>query len=497
VLLVLQFVTRDDKERREEAGGEDERNEERAHGRAASQDAIQHENGAICDPRLAMLAPCSQRLRAGRAKAQNARMRWALAFALVACGGGGDVPDAATDAGAPDVHDAAVIESAPDVAPDVPVDHYLAPLPPYARTPVVDYLGGHLLTAVKVVTVSFATDDQNLIARLTELDDTITQTQWWHDSTAEYCELPNGACIGSGSNGGHVVLNETAPVSLVDTDNGTNSTVVSFIQSHITSGAFPPPDDQTIYVIYFPTGTNISFDQDKSCQTFGAYHYSGTFTLPNSSTQEGSYAIEPRCNYGETFLTQAATHELIEAATDARPGKQQGWVMQDISLEYYGDEVGDLCDHPWGSVYDVMSVQVPDGGAPFNVQRGWSNLSALAGHDPCVIPPATPPYFNTAVASGKEIVYLSVGDTADIELQGFSDGTMSDWTISMEDLGPHVGAGQTLAFTLDKTTMNNGQTAHLTVTLQKQPSEVWVPYWIHNKDGSGHEHIWGASVLLK
>jgi len=445
---------------------------------------------------VATLAPESPSLRVGRARAQNARMRWVLALLLAACGGGGDVPDASTADAAPDVHDASVAEVAPDVGPDVPIDHYLAPLPPYARMPLVDYLGGHLLTAIKVITISFTGDDQNIISRVTELDDTITQTQWWHDSTAEYCELPTGPCIGPGSNGGHVVLNETAPASLVDTDTGTNSTVVSFIQSHITSGAFPPPDDQTIYVLYFPSGTSISFDNDKSCQTFGAYHYSATFSLPDGGTQEGSYAIEPRCS-GEPFITQATSHELIEAATDARPGKQQGWVMQDISLQYYGGEVGDLCDHPWGGIYDIMQVQIPDGGAPFTVQRGWSNLSALAGHDPCVIPPASPPYFNTAVESGKQMVYLSVGETADIELEGFSDGTMSDWTISMEDQGPHYGAGQTLGFTLDKTTMNNGQKAHLQVTLQKQPNIVWVPYWIHNKDGAGHEHVWGASIFLK
>ena len=262
-------------------------------------------------------------------------MRWALAFVLVACGGGGDVPDAATDASEePDVHDAAVAdEAAPDVGPDVPIDHYLAPLPPYARMPIVDYLGGHLLTSAKIVTVSFSGDDANLIGRLTELDDTITTSAWWAAATSEYCELPKGPCIGPGSSGGHVVLNETAAASYVDTDTGNGSSVVKFIQDHITAGTFPLPDDQTIYVIYWPPGTNISFGQDKSCQTFGAYHYSATFALPDGGTQEASYAIEPRCNYGETFLTQAASHELIEAATDARPGKQQGWVMQDLSLQ--------------------------------------------------------------------------------------------------------------------------------------------------------------------
>jgi hypothetical protein len=167
-----------------------------------------------------------------------------------------------------------------------------------------------------------------------------------------------------------------------------------------------------------------------------------------------------------------------------------------MSLQYYGDEVGDLCDHPWGGIYDIMQVQIPDGGAPFTVQRGWSNVSALAGHDPCVIPPGTPPYFNTAVESGKQDVYLSVGETADIELQGFSDGTMSDWTLTMEDQGPHYGAGQTLSFALDTTTMNNGKTAHLQVTLTKQPNIVWVPYWIHSTSGN-LQHIWGGNVFLK
>ncbi len=404
------------------------------------------------------------------------------------------MPDASADAGI-DAHDASVESSAPDVAPDVPVDHYLAPLPPYARMPVVDYLGGHLLTSVKVITVSFASDDANLITRMQELDDTITQTEWWKQATSEYCELPNGACIGPGTSGGHVVLNETAPASLVDTDTGAGSSVFQFIQSHITAGTFPPPDAQTIYVIYFPSGTSISFDGDHSCSNFGAYHYSGTFALPDGGTQEGAYAIEPRCS-GEPFITQATSHELIEAATDANPGKVRGWVMQDWSWEYYGDEVGDLCDHPWGGLYDVMSVAV-DGGAPFTVQRGWSNVSALAGHDPCVIAPTDHPYFNTAVESGKQTVYLGVGESATIELQGFSDGTMSDWTIGGQDYGPRFGAGATLAFSFDKTTMNDGQTAHVTVTVTKQPNITWMPYVIDNKDGAGHEHTWGANIYLK
>jgi hypothetical protein len=430
-------------------------------------------------------------------------MRLGVACCLVACaiplacGGGGDNGDGGSDA-SPDHFVVDVQnEALPDVAPDVPIDNWAAPLPPYARMPIVDYNGGALLTSVKIITVSFAGDDAALITRLQELDDTITSTAWWAASTAEYCMQPNGPCIGPGAGAGHVVLNETAPASLVDTNDGKGSSVVSFIQSHITSGAFPPPEDQTIYVIYFPSGTNIQFGGDKSCSSFGAYHYSATFNLPDAGTQEGAYAIEPRCT-GEPYITLAASHELIEAATDAHPGKDRGYAMGDLSWQFYGDEVGDLCDHPWS--FDSMTVDTIDGGQPFTVQRGWSNLSALAGHDPCVIPPGHP-YFNTAVQSGDQAIYMSVGDTKTIQVQGFSDGAMGDWTISAIDMGNHYGAGSVLTLTLDTTTMNDGQTANLTITLNAQPKITWIPYVIDNvyktDAGAQYEHQWGASVYLQ
>jgi hypothetical protein len=420
----------------------------------------------------------------------------ALALLVYACGSGGSgTPDAGTDA-APDVTvtEAGAPDTAPDVAPDVPIDNWVPPLPPYARSPIFDYQGGPLLTAVKVITVSFTGDDAALITRMQELDDTITSTPWWTASTAEYCELPSGPCIGPGTGAGHVVLNETAPTSLVDTDDGTMSTVVSFIQTHITNGDFPLPDDQTIYVIYFPSGTSITYDGEHSCSSFGAYHYSATFNLPDGGTQEGVYAIEPRCT-GEPYITQAASHELIEAATDAHPGKVRGYVMEDMSWQYYGDEVGDICDHPWG--FDVMDITTIDGGAPFTVQRGWSNLSALAGHDPCVIPPSDHPYFNTAVQSGTQAIYLGVGDSTTIQLQGFSDGAMPDWNITAVDMGSHYGAGNVLNLSIDQSTMNNGQTANLTITVTAKPTITWMPYLIDNKDSNGHEHQWGASVYLE
>jgi hypothetical protein len=429
--------------------------------------------------------------------------RWcALSALVIACGGNGDASDGGEDAfidSAPDVHDAS-IDTPIDVTPDVPIDNWVAPLPPYARSPIVDYGGGRLLTSAKIVTVSFAGDDTTLIGRLQEFDDTITATPWWQASTSEYCEQPNGPCIGPGAGGGHVVLNETAAASYVDHESGMNSTIVQFIQSHITDGTFPQPDDQTIYVIFFPPGTNITLDGDTSCSSFGAYHYAAKFAVGDAGAMvDAAYAIEPRCNYGETFLTQAASHELIEAATDT--DFTTGYLMQDESFCRYGCEVGDLCDHPWGSVYDTMTLSSYDGGAPYTLQRGWSNVSALAGHDPCVIPPSDHPYFNTAVESGMQIIYLGVGQSQTIELDGFADGTMSDWTIAAIDESNSIfGTTPVLGFSLDTTSMNDGKKAMLTITMNAKPQLSWVPYVIDNKatiNSQNYEHQWGANVFFE
>ncbi|HEX7600831.1 MAG TPA: hypothetical protein VF316_04465, partial [Polyangiaceae bacterium] len=161
-------------------------------------------------------------------------MRRAAAVVLfaVACGSedpGALPPDAAADS---------VADAGPDVGADVTADAQpdVAPLPrlkPWERMPGLDYLGGALLTAPKIVTITFAGDDAQLVSRLTVFDDTITQTPWWTAATSEYCVQPaNTPCIGPGQSGGHVVLPGPAPASLTDTVDGAGSTVVQLLQNH-------------------------------------------------------------------------------------------------------------------------------------------------------------------------------------------------------------------------------------------------------------------------
>ena len=50
------------------------------------------------------------------------------------------------------------------------------------------------------------------------------------------------------------------------------------IKSKISSGLFPAPDANTLYVIYFPSSTSIELDGAGSCQQFGGYHNTTTVT---------------------------------------------------------------------------------------------------------------------------------------------------------------------------------------------------------------------------
>src|SRR5260221_1774534 len=200
-------------------------------------------------------------------------------FLLGGCGGSSDAPNSAPpeDTGIPDT---AAIDAgkAANAAVDSGADVFDAAdelLPAKPHMPLLDYLGGAILSSVQIVTVTFTSDNAQVVQRMQLLGDTITQTKWWKDSTSEYCVLPQKTtCIGQGSSGGHVVLNETPPTMLVDTDDGNGSTVVQFIQAHIDSGAFPAPGPQILYAIHFPPGTSIKFGGSNSCSNFGAYHYS-------------------------------------------------------------------------------------------------------------------------------------------------------------------------------------------------------------------------------
>ncbi|HTQ41949.1 MAG TPA: hypothetical protein VMI75_04260 [Polyangiaceae bacterium] len=338
-----------------------------------------------------------------------------------------------------------------DAASEAPVDADTAPPMPM---PLVTDLGGPKLTAVRVVTVSFSNDDPNLVASLQSFDDAITSTAWWSAVASEYG-------VGAGAGGGHVVLPMAASSAYTDSVRGGDSSVRQLIQSSVASGALPAPDAQTLYVLFFPSGSILRLDGISACAPPGGtgWHDAVTVTPPEAGPAvDVAYAVLPRCQSDLAAMTLAASHEIVESATDPSPENAPAVQMTDPAWLAFGPEVADVC------IAVDTNLTTTDSG--FSVQRSWSNASAKAGHDPCVPTLAGTAYFNVAPATGTEELTLAVGESASFALYAESDADAGPWQVQ-----PVVTNGSSsLGVTVDRSTVRAGDHAIATVTLQSPPT---------------------------
>lgn len=379
----------------------------------------------------------------------------------------------------------------------------------HAPLPQVTYQGGGLLTAPEVVTVTFPGD--TLTQQLEDFGDHITQTCWWDAVRAGYCEGSGTNCVGRGTVPAkpHVEMTAAPAASYTDTSMGGSSTMATFIQQQVASGAFPAPDANTLYALYFPSSTTITLDGATSCQTFGGYHNSTTVTPPGGSNTVVSYAVIPRCQNAIDYLTFAASHEITEASTDPHVGENQiGYYLpsndnDDIAWNLLGGgEVGDLCVDLTGLGED--KTQATFGSTTWTVQRIWSNANAAAGLDPCVPMPSTETYFNLAPPQGMGVIQLAVGATATYTATAFSSAAMAAWDVEAMDISALQGQSPYLQFTLGAATAQNGTQVSVTVKLLKQPPSLGsgapsgMPYLLISALGqNGPIHYWPGLVVAQ
>jgi len=407
----------------------------------------------------------------------------------VACGGSTSSPDAGNsgndggmtaDVATADVSDAG--------------EQYPAP---HTAMPQVDYNGGRILANPEVVTITFAGDDPTLVGRFQQFDDTITQTPWWTAVSSEYCDSTK-ACIGMGTSGGHVVVQDPPASSYTDSSTGAPSTLQDFIKLHVGSGTegdagspdggfvpdFPPANDNILYVIYFPTGVTITLDGDASCSSFGAYH--NTTILPNSNgtPQTAAYAIIPRCDNTEATSTVSASHEIAEASSDPDIGEGVlSWYMTSNTLwTREGGEIGDLCEGIGSSNTDTTQ-------STFTVQRIWSNKSAAAGNDPCVPIPTGEVYFNAAPRMST-VVLPKVGSVATVTLDAYSTAPYPPWTLNAVDFAAFQHGSAVLSFSFDNTMVQNGDSPVLTVTCTGTMPGNQDEFAVESKDANGNRSSW-------
>jgi hypothetical protein len=121
-----------------------------------------------------------------------------------------------------------------------------------------------------------------------------------------------------------------------------DSDIQAELKYQIRKGVLPPQDDNTLYMIYFPSDITILLDGQASCVVFGAYHFA-TNDTKRAKRRNIFYSVEPECNSGFDYLTFAASHEFAEAMSDnvptplVNPDYPQAW------NDSTGYEIGDKC----------------------------------------------------------------------------------------------------------------------------------------------------------
>ncbi|MEP7124763.1 MAG: hypothetical protein ABJE95_27795 [Byssovorax sp.] len=317
--------------------------------------------------------------------------------------------------------------------------------------PQVPNRGGAILPHAQVVTVTFANDAR--APTFESFAKWIVGSKWLTTVGAEYG-------IGAGAVAGVAHRPETPPAKLTSDD------IETYLANGVADKSIPSPAApatlaDALYLVYYPATTAITTTFvngiiKHSCTDFVAYHGE-----VHHAGLDFSYAVVPDCAAVLPSLSALesfevfASHEFIEAVTDALPITKPAWqLVPDPESAWFTSfqfevETGDLCEYQNSYAHE----------AGFAAQRSWSNLAAAAGGDPCLPVEPPVPYFNTT-ATPDAVVHAKPGTTVDYTLKGWSTAPVSSWSLGLSKSG-------TLSVTtkFSGTKLNNGQTATLHVTI--------------------------------
>jgi hypothetical protein len=386
-----------------------------------------------------------------------------------ACGGDtSDQTDSGDDGATADETDQSDASTDDVVTDDVDAGQVSTTYPAFkVDAPQVQFYGGSILVNPKVVPVYFGNDSTTFTAQLTTYLNNLTTTAatYWTPAVGEYGVQPPTI---------------TTPVQLSEspgTSPLTDAQIQTWLGQKLSSNdpAWPAPDGNTVYALFYPTGTSITLGQGggTSCSSFGGYH-----SNIKVATKDVAYAVMPRCAKfggltGVDAVTATTSHELIEASTDPYPEDQNNAGYADVDTDHIiwsfdlgGGEVGDMCAQNPDAFFKDPNIGN-------YVQRTWSNASAAAGHNPCQ-PSAGLPYFNSmpvltdSVSVGGQFttkgVTIPVGQSKTVEVDLYSDKNPGGaWNVSAIDAAQLQQQPAELSFTWDKTSGQNGQKLHLTI----------------------------------
>ena len=280
----------------------------------------------------------------------------------------------------------------------------------------------------------------------------VSTSSWLQEVGADYGVSTTSAPVST-----IVIPGTTAPGSASDTS------IQADLTNRIGSGVLPAPDANTLYMLFFPSTTMLTGILGAvGCQAFSGYHSS--FTLASGTPV--TYAIVADCNPGAgnevQTLEVTASHELIEAATDADDLGTTAWKITDATSGWFGlgGEVGDQCE--FRNSYYLDPTQT------YWAQRVWSNTAALGNGSPCIpLPNAAAdasPFYAQSISGALPV--LTAGSSQTYTVQAWSNCAAPPWTAYIQQVSGTVQV-QLSTTTL---TMNNGDQPTFTVTVPSTAS---------------------------
>ena len=352
--------------------------------------------------------------------------------------------------------------------------------------------GGPLLSPLRLVVIAAAND--SLRDSLFAFANALPRSQWWPAVATAFGVSPT---VNAYTVAGPPIASGTQ-MSMGDID--------AYVKAAATdSSVFTEADGRTAYVMFLPAGVGC---------TGSVYCPSGSFHLPFLSND--ALAVVGRFQGATlTSLTENASHEIIESATDpalngwklesaSPPWEASPWALDDVSqLPFAGtgavfEENADMCE----------GTRYLDGG--FYYQRVFSNQAAALGGDPCV-PAIPPPYFNVTTNGW----YPTSTGQVSIPITGWSVGTVPDWVLVV-NYGVQTSAlpQPTLSLPCPDTVLvsgvracglNNGKTATLHVVLPPAASGAFFTFHLYtgHVDANGltppdedYSHRWIVGVYV-
>jgi hypothetical protein len=307
---------------------------------------------------------------------------------------------------------------------------------PHRPFPQVDTLDGSRLSPLRLVTIVAANEPQG--STLFDFSRALVSSAWWRQLSGEYH-------LGAAS----AAASLTGPAIMADV---TDHDVFEYIRSAVATAGGPPPDGNTLYLLYLPAGVTVIGQgvPNTDCAMFGAYH-------APYGTRGDNLAVVQQCSgpYPLEDMTTAASHEIIEAATDpdgngyALPSAaaHEPWTESVWNVPFGNQaELADLCE---GTFYVENGLVY---------QRVWSNAAAAGGGDPC-IPALHEPFYD--VAFDQDWYPVAAGAAVSIPVRGWATGTVSPWGIEADLAGP---SGFSAMFAGGAGTIQDGGHAELVVS---------------------------------